>query len=254
MAALDDEVIDAAEDGDIEEVSDWLSRGGDPNQRDHAGLCLLHYLLTFHRHDPRGDRSELIRLLVSHGADVNRSAFIDGNIGSTPLHVSVLPGETNLLIDLGADVDAVDEHCNNLTPLMHAVLDDDHVRSMARMRILLHRGADVNANATNDRDAEYFARRMNRDELADVLARVKAAGSWPRYVRAPRVALARLRLLCARGRARPPTARRDPILARLFAAPPPASSNKRLASRQVHRPLPNEIFWLVLSFWRTDRD
>ena len=202
----------------------------------------------------RRERSEIIRLLVSHGADVNGYALINGKKGPTPLHVCGFPGETNLLIDLGADVDAVDENFSNMTPLMFAVLDDSPECASALTRVLLHRGADVNAMATHGRDAEVFARSTGNIGLADFLARVKAAGSWPRYVRAPRVALVRLRLLCARGRARPPTARHDPVLARLFAAPPPAPSNKRLASRQVHRPLPNEIFWLVLSFWRTDRD
>ena len=89
---------------------------------------------------------------------------------------------------------------------------------------------------------------------------VKIAGSYRRYVAAPRAALMRLRTLCARGRATPPPG--DPVLERLFAAPPPSSftapsgrvtrraSRLRLASR----PLPNDVVWHILSFWRTTRD
>jgi len=53
---------------------------------------------------------------------------------------------------------------------------------------------------------------------------VKIAGSYRRYVQAPRAALMRLRTLCARGRATPPPG--DPVLERLFAAPPVADAKK----------------------------
>ena len=148
---------------------------------------------------------------------------------------------------------------------------------------------------------------------------VKIAGSYRRYVAAPRAALMRLRTLCARGRATPPPG--DPVLERLFAAPPAADAKKgwetmenaldvqalrdlkmlydegvltaaefaakkamvlgtppaaaassngagpssstappergtRSASRLrlASRPLPNDVVWHILSFWRTSRD
>ena len=91
---------------------------------------------------------------------------------------------------------------------------------------------------------------------------VKAAGGWKAYLRAPRVQLVRLRSLCDRGRAAPPStdvasgklktlgtlsAAEVAVFARLFGAPPrtPGASSGRL---------PNEIFWHILAFWRTDRD
>ena len=57
----------------------------------------------------------------------------------------------------------------------------------------------------------------------------------------PRVELARLRLLCARGRATPLA---DPTLARLFGAP----------NESIRRAIPKEIFWHVLAYWRSSRD
>ena len=56
----------------------------------------------------------------------------------------------------------------------------------------------------------------------------------------PRVELAWLRLLCARGRATPLA---DPALARLFGAPDEST-----------RAVPKEVFWHVLAYWRSSRD
>ena len=68
-----------------------------------------------------------------------------------------------------------------------------------------------------------------------LLAEVRAAGSWNRYANAPRIDVIVLQRLCAAGRASPP-----PALARLFPTKSP--------------PLPKELVWLILKFWRTDRD
>ena len=70
-----------------------------------------------------------------------------------------------------------------------------------------------------------------------LLAEVRAAGSWKRYAKSPRIDVVVLQALCAKGSATPP-----PVLARLF----PTST------KSPH--LPREIFWKILSFWRTDRD
>ena len=70
-----------------------------------------------------------------------------------------------------------------------------------------------------------------------LLADVRAAGSFKRYANAPRLDVVVLQALCAKGRASPPQA-----LARLF----PTST------KSPH--LPRELFWRILSFWRTDRD
>ena len=92
--------------------------------------------------------------------------------------------------------------------------------------------------------------REDGSALADFLAAVKRAGSYAAYVRAPRVKLVRLRTLCARGRARPPA---DPILERLFGGAPETSSTTK-STCSSRRPLPNEVFWHVLAYWRTSRD
>ena len=81
--------------------------------------------------------------------------------------------------------------------------------------------------------------------MLQLTSRVAIAGSWFRYARAPRVELVTLRTLCARGRATPaPSAM---TFERLFGVP--SSSTGPAPSA-----LPDEVFWIVLSFWRTSRD
>jgi len=214
------------------------------HDRNATGDTLLHLCFELER---RPDRSDVIRLLVHYGADVNAV----NRYGMAPLHLCVFPGETNLLIDFGARIDARDGI--GCTRLHFAALDGDAVYA----RFLMQRGADPTVVDDGGNDATSFARLKQNWELAGLLTAVKRAGSWQNYLNAHRIALALLRTLCERGRARPPTSRREPVLARLFAAAPPPSSTKkaaRLASRAPAWPLPNEIFRHILAFWRTDRD
>ena len=211
---------------------------------DATGETLLHICFDSER---RLDRSDVIRLLVHYGADVNAV-----NDGLTPLHLCDFPGETNLLIDFGARIDARDEM--GWTPLHFAAINP-HVVALAR--VLMRRGADLTLVDDDGFDAGYYANSEGNWEFAQLFAAVKQAGSWRHYSNAHRFSLVQLRILCERGRARPPSTRREPVLARLFAAEPPPSSTKkaaRLASRAPKRPLPNEIFRHILAFWRTDRD
>ena len=131
--------------------------------------------------------------------------------------------------------------------------------SLGVVRELLAGGADLNIVSTKGRNAEAHARRILSLEIYTgegipehprecrrpgaveaflaLLADVRAAGSWKRYVNKPRIDVFVLRRLCATGRASPP-----PALARLF----PTSTKSP--------PLPKEMVWLILKFWRTDRD
>ena len=218
-------------------------------ERNETGSTLLHYVLA--DSVSRSDRSDLIRLLVRYGTDVN--SVNDALRGAmAPLHLCGFPGETNLLIDSGARIDAL--NAMGWTPL---ICNSYNSRFIGCARALMRRGANVTLVDNDGLGAEEYAVFAGNREFAQLFAAVKQAGSWRNYSNAHRIALVQLRMLCERGRARPPTSRRDPILARLFAAEPPPSSTKkaaRLASRAPKRPLPNEIFRHILAFWRTDRD
>jgi hypothetical protein len=130
------------------------------------------------------------------------------------------------------------------------------------VRLLLARGADPALLNDDGDDAESFARtrfwecptELSDDDtqaflrLKDLLVGVRRAGGATEFLRAPRVQLARLRLLVARGRARPPSfasPKNVAVLARLFGCAP---EGKRF------RPLPKELFWHVLTYWRAARD
>jgi hypothetical protein len=202
----------------------------------------------------------LIRLLGSRGADMNaKHAY-----WSPPLFWSAnsgaFVGEMSAMIDYGADVNATTEFATttNRSILMECSRYSDFgaVSRAPLARLLVRRGADVFLKDKNGLDAEDHARfwmhvREDGSALADFLAAVKRAGSYAAYVRAPRIQLVRLRTLCARGRARPPA---DPVLERLFGGAPVTPSTTKSTRSSRRRPLPNEVFWHVVAYWRTSRD
>jgi len=91
------------------------------------------------------------------------------------------------------------------------------------IRLLLSRGADLDARTDYGRDAEAEPAHCNRNEAATLLADVRLAGGWRSYVRVPRIRVLALRVLCDEGRAWTD----DDLLARVFGAAPPSPSAKR---------------------------
>ena len=165
----------------------------------------------------------MVRLLVKHGAAVNARSTTGG---VTPLLMAaamagyVSLGVVRELLAAGADLDLVDSGGDNAEAIVHGKLDND---------------------VANDCGIPAFPELCRRTGAVEafqaLLADVRAAGSWKRYVAAPRKHLIVLRCLCAAGRASPP-----PALAHLF----PTSTKSP--------PLPKEMVWLILKFWRSDRD
>ena len=244
------EILDAIKAGHIEVVRRWLEEA----PRDLSGIAgpefsgepLISFALwsilvgRFH-----GDRSDLLQLLIAHGADVRTT---DGQ-GFGALHRCEYPGEAAILLKHGADIDKLSRV--RITPLMMAARHD----YFEVTRLLLRSGANLFMVDTNGHDAashrshSHFALDILEDNPSRELVRaVKRAGSWKRYVKEPRIALVRLRSLCARGHATPPP---EAVMQRLFGAP--ASSTAKSA-RVANRPLPNEVFWHILSYWRSSRD
>ena len=248
MVYQEAEIAHAVRGGDIDTVRRWLEDDNNPNDLNDLKTANGNNVLFISLSDPsREDRSPMLRLLLAHGADVHGV----GVYGLVALHLTKYPQEADVLLKAGAAVDARDRDGD--TPLMFAASRDRYDVA----RYLLESGADISATTNGGHTVCVRCSQSSPGgRTTRLLEAVETAGSWRSYVNAPRVALVRLRTLCARGRARPPSARRAPILARLFAVAPPPSTPKhaRLASRQLQRPIPNEIFWLVLSFWRTDRD
>ena len=166
----------------------------------------------------------IIRMLLAHGAAVDERA---SSSQSTPLHIAArLAGFISLsvvkeLLRRGASLDAVDAHLG-----LNA---EGHARN--RLHDPVYTGDGIP-------ETPQLKRRPGAVEaFLALLADVRAAGSFKRYANAPRLDVVVLQALCAKGRATPP-----PALARLF----PTST------KSPH--LPREIFWRILSYWRTDRD
>ena len=186
-------------------------------------------------------------------------------------------GMLRLLLKHGAAVD-VSSAGHKMTPLMFAAKFSGFV-SLGVVRELLASGADLDLVTTNGNNAEDIARSQLQTELyydrgipenplrcrrpdaveafLELCAGVRAAGSWKRFVKSPRIDMIVLQRLCEAGRASPP-----PVLARLFPTPiwlswRESHQIRTTASNQdsgVSTPLPKELVWLILKFWRADRD
>ena len=97
--------------GNVESVSDALSRGADPNTL-MGTVTPLHWAVMF-------GPEECVKMLLKAGADVNAR---DAVMGRPPLHYASIAGEearvVQALIDAGADVNA--ESPAGYTALDHA--------------------------------------------------------------------------------------------------------------------------------------
>ena len=249
--------------------------------------------------------ASVVRELCSRGADPNRV----NEHNWTALHTATQGRHVDVvvaLLDCGGDPnlrvapeDEFDERINPPTPLMCAAAS---THSAEVVRVLLSRGADFSATNATGRDAQAYAlkalSRPTRDAFPDdgdrdawgqddtwrlageaeliieLLADVRPAGSWKRYVGAWRVQLLLLQKLCSTGRASPVTALgpgrawRTPSIEDLEAtsgckvtrtqkrAPPTAATEggptDALMAHLVDLPPP--LVGKVASYWRTARD
>ncbi|KAH8982526.1 ankyrin repeat-containing domain protein [Lactarius akahatsu] len=130
-----------------------------------------------------GNCSNLVQLLLEHGAEVN---FRDKN-DSTALHYTLLKQCINvarLLLDHGADVNAEDNF--GRTPL-HLVSEAEGYSDEVRFsvaQLLIERGADVNARDKDHKTPLHYACSPPKLELVRILldygANIDAEDNWGR--------------------------------------------------------------------------
>ena len=248
----------------------------------------MHIVLAAH-----GSNAEFIRYLCSLGADPNYMCPTNW----TPLLAASrgCRGSGRLvaaLLDCGADPnisiapeDEGSQSFNPPTALMCAACSSE---SAEAIRLLLSRGADFSPKNLAGETAEDYAREALRrrdsperdpfhsgdhaEEIIGILADVRAAGSWKRYVGAWRVQLLLLQRLCSTGRAFPVAALRGHARGAVSIEELEATSGCKVTRSRKRAPptvategptdalmarivaLPPPMVGKVASYWRTSRD
>ena len=261
----------AASRASTQAIAEYFEAGGSADDTSAEGQPLLHLVqsaLVGHRHAPA------VRAVLDGGP-----RNVDAHwLGWTPLHRATAKTLTSLskqldiitmLVEAGADVNARNQRSGR-TPLLLAaahICSIGGARKSAIIRHLLTLGARVDicddAGLTVDSilarsplldyddDDEWMGyQKQDHRKAIRLVADVRAAGTWVRYLHEPRVRLDVLRQLCSRGRAAPQTyfflglpgtqmrihRRRQNLVARLFTE------------------LPADVFRHAIGFWRSDRD
>ena len=268
-AVVPERVFDAACGGGVAEVEEWLTSAAASRDVDQGnGITALLSCATFSTpFDANSVR--IVRLLISHGADVNHIA----TDGSSPLinvlhlchgnrcsEIAVL-SMVSILIRAGADVLKSGPHGLPFSMAMRRFTDvpsafpcdaKSGVRRRRRMfmeivTMLLRAGAASTHNyavvtmmQNLTPDSGYFKPEMARDPHFATVKRhvqgLRAHGSWSAYVLAQRLEVLTLRGLANRRRSNGTVTSRgmirsaDPALNNLVA-------------------LPNELICQVLAFW-----
>ncbi len=149
------ELYECDEDAALARAERLLAAGQDVNATNAQGMTPLIKAII------RG-KEPFVRLFLSHGADPNQ-ALPNGN---TPLMLAIRCKDQlcNLLLNCGAHFDTKDD--GGMTALMVAASE----RNPTATRLLLERGADVNA-AMDGTTALEWAQRRDSFAVADLLVR-----------------------------------------------------------------------------------
>jgi ankyrin repeat protein len=155
-----------------------LEHGADPNAKDNAGNTPLHALLYCVDHDEDEDgRFDSVQLLLEHGANVNSQ----DKDHTTPLHLAMkwtLPRIARVLLDHGAEPKVENNH--GKTPL-HLVFEhglknnhstlrlNEEILKASATRLLLERGADVNAQDKDHTTSLLLAIQRNLYDIVRIL-------------------------------------------------------------------------------------
>jgi uncharacterized protein len=119
----------------------------------------------------RGDFDD-VEALVTSEPELANALFAEG---STPLHLATLCNHkeiVRLLISNGADVNAKDD--NGYTPLFGAVFDYEAGDRREVVQLLITRGADVNATDTDGLTPLHNAAMNGKKEIIELLLANKA--------------------------------------------------------------------------------
>ena len=244
---LPEEIGEAASDGDFERAKAWLAGGSasaprSVNSSDGADWTLLHWTVVG---DLTPEHIEFARNLISRGCPVDaQSSGPLRAVGYTALHCACQNPRGDaapivaLLVTAGANVNIQAE--SGATPLFSIL--EASASTLDIVTTLLRAGASLDSESIisdDDATTRTFEEQLNHIDRGtehdvatkNLVASVRAAGSWKAHCRRPHKQILRLRSLVARGRTR-----------------------ERLATtraiRFVVRQGDNGIVWNILSYWR----
>ena len=233
---LPDHIVQAAKDGDIAVVEAFLdAEPGAINDRDEEWDLTL--LMASMNSSITERHVQFARRLIARGADVNIGNIED----KLPLHYACYPGDcsstmVSLLLASGARVNARTDEDEDLTPLGQLIEEFDYNlwkneeaenrRRISRsgleiMKLLLKAGASVD-RCQRDLSAEaamqgflsrrpHYANDESFTKCRELVAGVRAHGSYKAYVREPHRQFLRMRSLLVRGRAKTDSQRLERI-------------------------------------------
>jgi hypothetical protein len=256
---IPDEISDAAVNGDKDAVVEWLAEHPQSvNDVDAQGASLL--IRCIENDDNQDTHPELVRYLLSRGADPNR-IWVSNFGGGTMTALFSVCGDNDFpelqqlvacLLRAGADPNlkiSSDEGGSGAAPLSAAIeyllSVNNGSRQLPVVVRLLRAGASLDdcddgltaedIIAAEEQLWPQLANNNNYFQAAKTLIRgVRAAGSWKKYCRrrGPHRGILRLRSFVVRGRA--------------------TTSDKWLAG--MVRLKENGLVWNILSFWRDPDD
>jgi cytohesin len=146
--------------GDAKLVKLFLDAGADPSVSDYAGF----HAAASHGH------LEIVRLLLERGVDVNAQCE-----GGTALHAAVCTGENNIveaLLAAGANIEAKENQTSQTALLFALDPTNPHIEAA---RLLISRGANVNARSKGGSTPLIFA--VCNPDQAEVVSDLIAKGA-----------------------------------------------------------------------------
>ncbi|MCK5134491.1 MAG: ankyrin repeat domain-containing protein [Bacteroidales bacterium] len=155
-SAAEEQMRQAALDGELEKVKALLDAGTAVNAIDQEGHTALMFA-AFNGH------SEILLALIKGGASVDRRDLL-GRTALLYASTGPFPETVKILLDKGAEPNIVDSE-EHFSPLMHASAEGN----FEVVKILLEFDADPSLTDVDGDDAESFARQSEHTAVADYL-------------------------------------------------------------------------------------
>ncbi len=155
-AAMEEEMRQAALNGDADHVKKFIDAGTDVNamnQEGHTALMLAAY----------NGHTEIVTMLIDMDAVVDRRDLL-GQTALLYASSGQFPETVRILLDKGAEPNIVDSN-EHFSPLMHAAT----AGNLDAVKLLLEYGADRLLTDVDGDNAEFFARQAGHNQVAEYL-------------------------------------------------------------------------------------